>query len=433
MSVEEEAEKLRQIQQAQNEEKRKVVPFDTKINFIETAKGGIKANSINNVYEILLHDKHLKGLFAFNEFTHEIEVSRNSKTLLIEKGQMKDAYTSVVQLYIEQKYKVMFASKLIDGGITTVSRRNVFNPAIEYFEQCLQKWDGKKRVADFLPVFLGVEPSEVTTLQTKLFFVGAVAKTFKPETKFDFVLDLVGGQGVGKTTLLKKMANGWYTDQFTDFENKDNFGNMMRALIVNDDEMTATSHSSFEILKKFSSAEKLEFRAAYTKNFTREYKNFVMARTTNEVTYLKDKTGERRFLPVMADKSRAKKSPVTDLPSDTIDQLWGEFTSYYKDGFEFGLTESQENMLARNREQFMYIDEIEIAIDNILPSIENDYVSSKDIAFRMGDIDITKNRKVAQKIKSIMDNRVGWEYVRTKVKGKPFTGYHRLDSNTKQH
>jgi len=376
---------------------------------------------------------HLKGLFAFNEFTHEIEVSRNSKTLLIEKGQMKDAYTSVVQLYIEQKYKVMFASKLIDGGITTVSRRNVFNPAIEYFEQCLQKWDGKKRVADFLPVFLGVEPSEVTTLQTKLFFVGAVAKTFKPETKFDFVLDLVGGQGVGKTTLLKKMANGWYTDQFTDFENKDNFGNMMRALIVNDDEMTATSHSSFEILKKFSSAEKLEFRAAYTKNFTREYKNFVMARTTNEVTYLKDKTGERRFLPVMADKSRAKKSPVTDLPSDTIDQLWGEFTSYYKDGFEFGLTESQENMLARNREQFMYIDEIEIAIDNILPSIENDYVSSKDIAFRMGDIDITKNRKVAQKIKSIMDNRVGWEYVRTKVKGKPFTGYHRLDSNTKQH
>jgi len=60
MSVEEEAEKLRQIQQAQNEEKRKVVPFDTKINFIETAKGGIKANSINNVYEILLHDKHLK-------------------------------------------------------------------------------------------------------------------------------------------------------------------------------------------------------------------------------------------------------------------------------------------------------------------------------------------------------------------------------------
>ncbi len=51
--------------------------------------------------------------------------------------------------------------------------------------------------------------------------------------KFDYVLDLIGGQGAGKTTLLKKVSNGWYTDQFTDFENKDNYSNMLRALIIN--------------------------------------------------------------------------------------------------------------------------------------------------------------------------------------------------------
>ena len=37
-----------------------------------------------------------------------------------------------------------------------------------------------------------------------MWLVGAVAKVYEPFTKFDYVLDLVGGQGVGKTSLLQK-------------------------------------------------------------------------------------------------------------------------------------------------------------------------------------------------------------------------------------
>ncbi len=46
------------------------------------------------------------------------------------------------------------------------------------------------------------------------------------------------------------MAVDWYTDQFTDFKDKDSYSNMLRALIVNDDEMTATNNSDFANLKK---------------------------------------------------------------------------------------------------------------------------------------------------------------------------------------
>ena len=86
--------------------------------------------------------------------------------------------------------------------------------------------------------------------------------------KFDYVLDLVGGQGAGKTTLLKKMGGKFYTDQFTDFRDKDSYAIMLRALIVNDDEMTASNNSSFEDLKKFVSAEQLEFRSPYNRRPT---------------------------------------------------------------------------------------------------------------------------------------------------------------------
>lgn len=44
---------------------------------------------------------------------------------------------------------------------------------------------------------------------------------------------------------------------YTDFKDKDSYMNMQRALIVNDDEMTATNNSDFETLKKFISSEEL--------------------------------------------------------------------------------------------------------------------------------------------------------------------------------
>jgi len=193
VSFDEDAAKLRELTK-----RRKVIPMDGKINFMKNANGGIKANSIENVCLILEHDPEKKGKFAYNEFSYETELTEDSITLMLEHGPLQDDFTPALQRYMEKKYQVMFANKIIDSAVVEVSRRNVFNPVIEYFIKVKDEWDGTKRVADFLPTYLGAEKSETTTLETKLFFTGAVAKTFKPETKFDYVLDLVGGQGTGK-------------------------------------------------------------------------------------------------------------------------------------------------------------------------------------------------------------------------------------------
>ncbi|WP_252904261.1 virulence-associated E family protein [Secundilactobacillus silagei] len=160
--------------------------------------------------------------------------------------------------------------------------------------------------------------------------------------QFDQVLDLVGGQGIGKTTLLKKMANGLYTDSFTSFTNKDDLAMMVRSWIVNDDEMTVSQRTDFASLKKFISQQRVEYRKPYGKVIEKHDKGFVIARTTNQLTYLKDRTGDRRFLPIRTNKSNQELHPFYDLKQDYIDQLWGEFTFYYKDGFDFGLSKEQE-------------------------------------------------------------------------------------------
>lgn len=406
----ESVEKLKKMQQ-----EKKVVKMP--IPFILTKDDNIKANSLKNAGLILEHDKVLIHTFAFNEFTHEIAVIKDIAELRIKKGRMIDDYTPLIMRYIEDTYEVLFYRNLVEMAVINEARRHTYNPVKDYFNACHEAWDGVKRAPDFLPTYLGAEKSRITTLQTKLFFVGAVAKAFKPDTKFDFVLDLVGGQGAGKTTLLKKMAVDWYTDQFTDFKDKDSYSNMLRALIVNDDEMTATNNSDFANLKKFISMERLEFRKSYGHNSELYDKNFVLARTTNELTYLKDKTGERRFLPILVNKDNQIKHPVTDLKQDEVIQLWGEFTNYYFDGFDFGLTDYQNKLLEKNRSNFMYVDEVEEQIDLFLVSYKGDFVSSNQVAKFLGVADLVKNRKIAKKIKYIMDNESEWVYTNYPKRG----------------
>ena len=422
----------------------KVVPFDKKNaeklshltseeennwGFKTNKYGQLKNNSLVNIEIILERDPILKDTFRFNEFTTEIDVVKPNSELMFKTGQLVDAYVDQIASYIENNsdYGVLFDNKKIRSAITVVAMRHHYNPIIDYFDDAYKNWDHKERLNQIMGDYLGVEETSVTQLITKLFFVGAVAKAHDPKTKFDFVLDLVGGQGAGKTTFLQKIAPlGYYTDQFSTFDNKDDYAVMRRALIINDDEMTATNNASFEILKKFITLQEFEYRKPYGHQAERFDKNFVMARTTNELYYLKDKTGERRFLPLHVSKARQKHHPVTDLTDKYVKQCWGEAMQLYKDGFSFALTSEQEEKLDEHRQSFMYTDELEDKIDEALNNQfrDKDFITNEALSLAVAPgIDLVKNRKIGNQISNIMVNRFGFRKSRRRVNGEIKRGY----------
>ena len=60
------------------------------------------------------------------------------------------------------------------------------------------QWDGQERIRYVLHHFLGAPVDELTYESMKMFLLGAIARAFRPGIKFEYMLCLVGGQGVGK-------------------------------------------------------------------------------------------------------------------------------------------------------------------------------------------------------------------------------------------
>lgn len=371
--------------------------------------GNIKKDSIKNVVAILDNDPIFKGAFQYNKFSEENEITKDIPLLHIKKGAFIDTYDDEIANYIESKQiydYTAFNKARIESAINVVSQRHAFNPMVDYMENAFKKYDGQRRLDDFFPKFLGVEKSAVTSLITRLWFMGGVAKVYHPLTKVDQSLDLVGSQGVGKTSILQNLAPyGLYTDQFNSFTDKDDLSNLIGMFIINDDEMTASSKSSFEEMKRFLTDNNFKYRPPYAKHPKQFVKKFIFARTTNNRTYLKDKTGTRRFLPLMSHKSKQKKNPVTDLTPKYVEQLWGEAVWLYKQAKDpFLLSPNQEKMLADHRKKFEYVDSAE---DELFDVLENDFNNADFIPTK--PLMLLLNQYQDGKIRNLMENVFNYE------------------------
>lgn len=222
-----------------------VIKMDKTVNdtSLKLDKNGIPvSNSIFNVKTLLLNADVFADNLAFNEFTQEPEVINDFylNGTLIPKGSIKPSFEDILSEYFETELDVVFKPAAITGALNIFWDTKKYNPVKEYMEQALEAWDGKERLKTVFNYWLGAEVNETTETIAKVFFTSAVAKVYEPLTKVDTVLDLVGGQGVGKTSFLSKIARGWYTSNAVSFTDKDSYNVMLKALIVNDDEMTAS-------------------------------------------------------------------------------------------------------------------------------------------------------------------------------------------------
>ena len=316
--------------------------------------------TLDNLKKILSGDSKLKGAIQYNTFTYEIDVTRpmklNCRTL---SGTIDDLIIREIRAYIATKYKMDYKKGDIADILEVVAGEHSYNPLKDYLESCESEYKelvNQRDPFDILRHYLNIKDDEYNRIIMDLFFRGAVAKVFDPTVKFDFVLDLTGRQGVGKTQFFEGLFTHKYFTTVETFTDKDDKARMVRNWCVFDDEMVASKKASFSELKKFITETKLEFRPPYASSDRRLPKSFIIVRATNDHDYLNDLTGERRFLVAEVHKDTAYKGRKWTEKDRRA--FWGAMVVAWKSNQSLTLTDEQEKLVNDVRSRYRFVDEI---------------------------------------------------------------------------
>ncbi len=328
-------------------------------------------STTNNIRLILENDPLLKKRFAKNNFEKR-ELALDSlpwRTVNRITKYLTDVDDAGLRDYLETTYDITGMQKVKDGLDLTVEKFS-FHPVKDYLNSV--KWDEEKRVDRLLVDYLGAEDSAYVHAVTRKTLVAAVSRIFEPGIKFDYVLTLIGGQGVGKSTIVRKLGKEWYSDSFGTVQGKEAFEQIQGVWILEMAELAGLKKAEMETIKHFISKQEDRYRVAYGRRIENFPRQCIFIGTTNNKDFLKDPTGNRRFWPVDTMEKEPLKSVWDDLDSYEIDQIWAEAVCLYKAGETRYLDKELEEVAYNKQREHSEIDEragiIQKYLDTLLPT-----------------------------------------------------------------
>ncbi|BBH19809.1 hypothetical protein Back11_11540 [Paenibacillus baekrokdamisoli] len=283
--------------------------------------------------ELILTNGALKDVLAYDAFKNA-EVVKNALPWRKRERPNSDyepwlgADDRRLQHYISKKYNIKSADT-VKNALTEVVHGNTFHPVKSYLEE--QRWDGVPRLERMFIEYLGAEDTAYVRAVTRKMFVAAIKRIYEPGCKFDYMLVLVGPQGVGKSSLLAKMGKQWFSDSLKTFDSKEAGEHLQGAWVIEIGELAAMKKAEVDEIKQFLSKESDRYRVAYDRMVTDFPRKCVFFGTTNNSNFLQDATGNRRFWPVTVDPDKRTKNHFTELTDTVVGQLWAEALCLYKD------------------------------------------------------------------------------------------------------
>ena len=337
-------------------------------NGLELDKSGHVKNTLHNLTLILENDPNLKGV-VFNQLLDGMEIKGEVPWKHPSKF-WRDADDAQLISYVDAHYGT-FSARNYDIAVTKVADDRAYHPIREFIES-LPEWDKVPRVDTLLVDYLGAGNTAYVRAVTRKTLCAAISRVLRPGCKFDSMLVLNGPQGVGKSTLIAKLAGEWFSDSLNLGDTKDKTAaeKLQGYWILEIGELAGLKKAEVETLRSFLSRQNDIYRAAFGKRATPHLRQCVFFGTTNaESGYLRDTTGNRRFWPVKTPGSGKKQS--WNLTHEEILQIWAEALVYVRQGEKLYLSPEMDALAKDEQREAMESDEREGLVreylDTLLP------------------------------------------------------------------
>lgn len=323
-----------------------------------------------------------------------------------------------------RELQFMASADSIKRELITLAHENRHHPVIDYLDGLA--WDGTERLDRWLIDYGGAADTELNRAFARKVLIAGVRRIRKPGVKFDTMLVLEGKQGAGKSQLAARLAvrQEWFCDSLDlNSDDKTKAEILQRAWVVECQELDGMNKSTSQKLKRFISSPSDTYRKAYAHSAGEYRRHCIIIGTTNEDTYLRDLTGNRRFWPVQVG--------YIDLAgfAKIVDQLWAEASLREAEGEALTLPKRLWDDAKTAQTGRMMEDPYRDVLEGLFAN-QSGKVSVEVVKLALGIQTSRMTSFDARRIQSIMES-LGWTYGSYRlvdlhqVERKPRKGYSR--------
>lgn len=371
-----------------------------------------------NVMHALRHAPELRGCVRFNEFYGRLEVGRDIFWRSAEPGEAwTDTDNLDVLAWLQRGGIAVRGKATVSDVVQRVAMDRMFHPVRSYLDNL--EWDGASRLRTWLAHYLGADANSdyLASIGSK-FLISACARIYEPGCQADHVLVLEGRQGVGKTRTLQTLGHPWTMDSLPDLHSKDAALQLSGVWLVELAELAALRRSEVEATKAFISRRVDRYRPPYARYAVDVPRQCVFIATTNELSYLRDPTGNRRFWPVQVHKVDV------DALHDDRDKLWAEAVALYREGVSWYLDDAASRLAESENERRVLRTELETCVAEFIDRIEASgktetntrevFIHALGLSFPE---DIEKSRRLGRSLSQAL-TACGWQRLGPRGRGE---------------
>jgi len=278
-------------------------------------KEKIFTQNTENMRRIMSHHPKFMGRLRYDLFKNQLEIKSGN----IWRG-LEDNDAVIMQTSISIQYPCFakVGKDMIYDAMILVAKENAIDSACDWIRS--KRWDGKPRLDSWLSMVYGVPEDAYHKAVGSNWIKGMVKRIIEPGCKFDYVLVLEGEQGSKKSTSLYVLGGPWHLETAMSTETKDFFMQMQGKAIIEFSEGETLSRTEVKRMKAIITMQSDKYRPPYERNSQDFPRRCVFAMTTNQDEYLKDETGNRRWLPVRVEHDEAN----VDWLEQNREQLFAE-------------------------------------------------------------------------------------------------------------
>jgi hypothetical protein len=384
--------------------------------WVETERSGKPKPTLPNT---LLALSRLDLTFAYDRFQYRKMV--NGTTLQEFQGELSDDAVAMIRALILETFKFDPRAENVRDAVNQFCLENSFHPIRDMLAGL--SWDRTPRIDTWLVDYLGAEDTPLNRTIGPIILIAAVRRVRQPGVKFDQIPVLEGVQGSGKSTALRTLAGeGFHSDQeILTQEARTQMELLEGVWFYELGEVEGLNRAEVNKIKAFASRQEDRSRMAYGRFIESRPRQAIFIGTTNETSYLRDQTGNRRFWPIKTgtiDLERLRRDRDLLLAEAAYREQQGESIMLSPSLWDAAAVEQAERL-----EEDPWLERLAKEKGKAYGNVVR--VETGDLLAEVLSIPLERQNQGHGKRLATLMRKLGWEPAKFRVGGSTVRGYER--------